>query len=67
MFEGGRARLGTGENGLSGSNRKNFLLFLLATKSGVAEAAPFCRAASLTTNTLRCRCGEQQVVFQALW
>lgn len=47
--------------------KKNFLLFFQATKSGVAEAAPFCRAASETTNTPRCRCGEQQVVLQTPW
>lgn len=50
MLEGGRAKIGTGENGLGGSLRKkkkqNFLLFLQATKCGVAEVAPLCRAAS---------------------
>lgn len=33
--------------------KNNFLLFLQATKSGVAEAAPFCRAASLMRQTHR--------------
>lgn len=68
MLEGGRAKIGTGENGLGGSLRKKTKktsCFSYKPPNVEWQRRLLSAELPLVTNTPRCRCGEQQVVFQA--
>lgn len=61
MLEGGRAKLGIGENGLDGSNRKKLSAFLISKQNVEWQRWLISAELPLTINTLKCQCGEQQV------